>query len=128
MSDSRRVVRDIKRGTKTMTTAVSRAGFYLNELTKQQHRGRGDTWTAARDRAAKLAGIERSYAKRIWDRIETMKDVSGEALWRLHDAYEASCKNHEDKAAEYRAERMEIRNAMAKRSARQSLGEGAARD
>jgi len=128
MSDNRRVADDNKRGTENMTTAVHRAGFYLNELTKQQHRGRGDTWTAARDRAAKKAGIPQSYAKRIWDRIDTMTDVSGEALYRLYNAYQASCEHHETMAAEYRAEREAIRNEMDHRKARSGFSEGAARD
>jgi hypothetical protein len=128
MSDKRNVARDNSSGTRNMTTAVHRAGFYLNELTKLQHRGRGDTWSAARDRAAKKAGIPQSYAKRIWDRIDTMTDVSGEALYRLYLEYQASCEHHENKAAEYRAEREAIRNAMAESGARPSLRESAARD
>lgn len=128
MSDNRRVADDISRGAKNMTTAVNKAGFYLNELAIKHHRGRGDTWGAARDRAAREAGIPVSYAKRIWDRLETMRDVSGEALMRLRDAYEASCEHHEAMAAEYRSEREEIRNAMDHRKARSGLSEGAARD
>lgn len=91
-----------------MNTAVEKSAFWLNEIARQQHRGRGDTWSAARDRAAKLAGIERSYAKRIWDRWQTMNDVSGEAVLRLQDAYDAICQKHERVAGAYRAERLQI--------------------
>ena len=83
-----------------MTTAAAQSYHLLDALTRQQHRGRGDTWSAARDRAAKLAGVKRSYAKRIWDRWQDMKDVSGEALLKLQAAYDAACEKHEKKAAE----------------------------
>ena len=67
-----------------------------------------DTLSAARDRAARVAGIDRSYAKRIWDRWQTMNDVSGEAYRRLREAYERACERHEAAAAEYRQQRLLI--------------------
>lgn len=111
MSDNRRVVRDTKRGRIAMNTAVEKSAHFLNELARHHHRGRGDTWTAARDRAAREAGIERSYAKRIWDRWQTMRDVSGEAFMRLEAAYEAICKSNEDAADRYAAERAALRGS-----------------
>lgn len=109
MSDNRRVARDTKRAEDAMSTAVEKSAHLLNELTRHHHRGRGDTWTAARDRAARMAGIERSYAKRIWDRWQTMKDVSGEALVRLEAAYETICQRNEDAADRHAAERAALR-------------------
>lgn len=108
MSDIRRVARDTKHDAEIMSTAVSETYFFLNELTRKHHRGRGDTLSAARDRAAKEAGVARTYAKRIWDRWETMSDVSGEAYRRFQRAYVASCEHNENKAAEYRGERLSI--------------------
>lgn len=108
MSDARRVARDTKHGEEVMSTAVTEASFYLNELTRIHHRGRGDTLSAARDRAARFAGVERTYAKRIWDRWQSMTDVSGEAYRKLRLAYERACEKHEAAAAAYRAERLKI--------------------
>lgn len=121
VSDKERVETDKRNGGGVMSTALGEASFYLNELTKMHHRGRGDTLTAARDRAAKGAGVPRTYAKRIWDRLDSMKDVSGEAYLKLRIAYEASCERHEAKAAEYRAERRELRNAVATRPGGQGM-------
>lgn len=105
--DTRHVARDTRRGSEEeMNNAVTEANFYLNELARLLHRGQGDTLGAARDRAARVAGIERSYAKRIWDRWQTMNDVSGEAYRRLRQAYEQVCERHEAAAAEYRHQRL----------------------
>ncbi len=128
MSDRERVESDKKHGGDVMNTALHEANFYLNELVRMHHRGRGDTLGAARDRAAREAGVPRSYAKRIWDRLDTMKDVSGEAYRKLRIAYEASCERHEAKAAEYRAERMGVRNAVATRPVGQGLAASDAGD
>jgi len=99
MSDIRRVARDNSSGTQAMTTAASHSRRMLVALTQAHHRGPTDTWTAARDRAAKAAGIERSYATRLWSRWQDMKDVSGEVLIRLSAAYVALCEASEDQEA-----------------------------
>ncbi|MBN7777746.1 hypothetical protein JYP49_14185 [Nitratireductor aquimarinus] len=106
MSDKRCVENDTKRGGGVMSTAVQQSASFLNALAQLHHRGRGDTWGAARDRAAHSAGIERSYAKRIWDRWQTMNDVSGEAYMRLRAAYERACERNEEAARSMRAERL----------------------
>ena len=109
MSDIKRVAGDTRRrGENAMNVAVIESYDFLSKLTLAHHRGRGDTLSAARDRAAKAAGVPRSYAKRIWDRYETMRDVSGENYRRLRAAYEASCEFHEERAREYRAERRQL--------------------
>lgn len=121
MSDKQRVKTDKIDGGDVMNTALTEASFYLNELTKMHHRGRGDTLSVARDRAARVAGVPRTYAKRIWDRLDSMKDVSGEAYLKLRIAYEASCERHEAKAAEYRAERRGLSDAVATRPGGQGM-------
>ncbi len=85
-----------------------RAVFWLNELTKKAHRGRYDTWTAARDKAAAEAKLPRTMAKRIWDRWQSMKDVSGDAVLKLMTAYDKMCEANEQAAAAYRDERLRI--------------------
>lgn len=100
MSDITHVARDKSSGTRSMTTAAAKSRRMLEALVIAHHRGPTDTWTAARDRAAKAAGIERSYAARLWSRWQDMKDVSGEALIRLSAAYVALCEASEIKEAE----------------------------
>lgn len=109
MSDIRRVVRDTKRGAEVMSeVAVQKAHGWLEALMRAHHRGPTDTWTAARDRAAKAAGVDPTYAKRLWQRWQTMKDVSGGAFLALQEAYEAQCQHNEAMAAHHRAVREAI--------------------
>lgn len=100
MSDNRLVARDNSSGNQPMSTAAAKSRRMLEALVIAHHRGPTDTWTAARDRAAKAAGIERTYATRLWSRWQEMKDVSGEVLIRLSAAYVALCEASENKEAE----------------------------
>jgi len=117
MSDTRRVRSDTRVAEMSMQaladtegmTAPERAEFWLQGLAWAKHRGRYDTWTAARDNAAKEAKLPLSVAKRIWQRWQNMNDVSGEALLKLMLAYEEMCVRNEEAAAAYRAERLSIR-------------------
>lgn len=86
-----------------------KAEFWLHGLAWTKHRGRHDTWSAARDRAADDAGIETTMAKRIWQRWEDMKDVSGSALLSLMTAYEDACQRNENAIEAYRAERLKLK-------------------
>jgi hypothetical protein len=98
MSDARFVGFDT-RGAALMLQALAdtkgmsppeQAAFWLERIAAAVHRGaRKDTWSSARDRAAKLAGIEATMAKRIWQRWRDMKFVDGGALMKLMVAYEA---------------------------------------
>ncbi|TIX28814.1 hypothetical protein [Mesorhizobium sp.] len=115
MSDARSVKSDTLRAEATMRAladtkgmdAPEQAKFWLEGIAAKMHRGpRRDTWTSARDRAAEFAGIEVSMAKRIWQRWEDMKDVSGSALVKLMIAYERICETNERAADSYRAERL----------------------
>ncbi len=109
MSDTKRVARDTKHAELTMSIeAVHEAKGWLEWLTQREHRGRHDTWTAARGRAAKKAGVPESYAKRLWDRWEEMKDVSGGAYRALQHAYDSQCDRQAETAERYR----KLREAM----------------
>lgn len=127
MSDIRRVESDTKRAEEVMRALADTAGmgtpqraaFWLEKLAADRHKGRHDTWTAARDRAAEDIGLERSLAKRIWQRWQTMNDVSGTPLLTLMLAYEAMCEEIEASADAMRAERVKLkaRNDEADQSA-----------
>lgn len=116
--------------TEGMTTPA-RAEFWLQGLAWTKHRGRHDTWSAARDRAAREAGVAASIAKRIWQRWQEMNDVGGDALLRLMLAYEAACQRNEEAVEAYQAERLKLkaeRHALDRRPADAGLGETPARD
>jgi hypothetical protein len=129
--DTRCVGSDKGRRVSIMSTAVQQSAEYLVALARLYHRGHGDTWSAARDRAAKAAGVEPSYAKRIWDRWRTMRDVSGEAYIKLRKAYEELCERNDAAARAYRAERMRLqaeRHEIDKEPTSSGLGASASRD
>ena len=132
MSDTKRVRNDLKRGfSVTMSTAATEAFGFLNKLTQRQYRGWGDTSTAARERAAKDAGITPAQAERVWKRWQRMASIDGDVYRALRNRYEELCLANEQAAAAYRAERLQLkaeRYAVVEGKARQSLGEDAARD
>lgn len=119
MSDRTRVKSDTKHSEIVMraladTSGMStpqKANYWLESLMKKHHRGPHDTWTAARDRAAKAAGIELTMAKRIWQRWQDMRDVGGETVIKLMTAYEALCQANDEAAERYKAERHELRKS-----------------
>lgn len=122
MSDTGRVEFDTSDGAFVMRAlaetagmgSAERAAYWLEGIAKQHHRGpRRDTWTTARDRAARSAGIEPSMAKRIWQRWRDMRDVSGDVLIKLMVAYEAMCVATEAKADSLRDRRIALRNQNA---------------
>ena len=140
MSDTRRVDFDTKSSEFDVMRALAdtngmtvpeKAEFWLQGLAWVHHRGRHDTWSAARDRAARDAKVRASIAKRIWQRFGDMNDVSGEALLKLMLAYEDACQRNEDAVAAYRAERLKLkaqRHAVDHQRARESVGADRARD
>lgn len=127
MSDKRLVEFDNKGVARVMSTAVVRSRRYLEALTVAHHRGPHDTWTAARDRAAKTAGIERSYAARIWNRWQDMKDVSGEAFMRLSEAYESLCEQAQEHERRLDAEGVRLAREITRNVVAHRLEEGAKR-
>lgn len=109
-------------------TVPERAEFWLHGLAWCKHKGRHDTWSAARDRAAQDAGVPLSIAKRIWQRWHGMSDVGGEALLRLMLAYEKVCERNEAAAEAYRQERLKLKaknNAVDNKPAPAGVGMGA---
>ncbi len=107
MSVTSRSAHGTKRSEISMSLeAVQDARSWLEALMRVHHRGPTDTWTAARDRVAAEIGLERTYARRLWNRWQEMKDVSGGAYKALLEAYEAECLKHENAALRYRELRM----------------------
>ncbi len=74
-----------------MGTAVKEAFELLNAGTRENYRGAGDTPTAARNRAAKEAGITPAQAERVWKRWRVMASVDGEVYRRLRNRYGHLC-------------------------------------
>ena len=112
MSDTRRVRSDPKQ-VKRMSTAAQEAFGYLNELQQHEYRGWGDTPTAARDRAARKAGITPAQAERVWKRWQSMRTVNGDVYRALRNAYEAACIKVENAADAIEAKRHEIEETHA---------------
>lgn len=107
-----------------MSTAVCEAFEYLKALQRMEYRGWGDTATAARDRAARKAGITPAQAERIWKRWQRMSSVDGDVYRGLRNTYEAVCSRIEASADRMRAERLKIegRNAVDQSPAAMAAG------
>lgn len=136
MSDARNVESDTRIVSRALvdTAGMSnpeRALYWLEKLTKAEHRGRHDTLSAARDRVAEKTGAPITQTKRLWDRWQTMKDVAGSVMIPLMLAYEELVSANEAAAREYRAERQELqkeRYAADLERAHPGVGTNAARD
>lgn len=134
-SDTRNVENDTMPAFRAMADTAGmenpeRTLFWLEKLTKAEHRGRHDTLSAARDRVAKKTGAPITQTKRLWDRWETMKDVAGSVMIPLMLAYEDMVQRNEAAAHKYRAERRELqkeRHAANLERAHQGVGEGGTR-
>ena len=127
MSDTRRVKGDPKRGSHTMSTAVSEAFEFLNAGTRKNYRGAGDTASAARERAAREAGISPAQAERLWKRWRTMASVDGDVYRALRNRYEYLCQRVESAAEAMELERREIEETNATYQSHSPMGEGMAR-
>lgn len=131
--------RDVESDTRIVSRALAdtagmsnpeRALYWLEKLTKAEHRGRHDTLSAARDRVAEKTGAPITQTKRLWDRWQTMKDVAGSVMIPLMLAYEELVSANEAAAREYREERQQLReerHAADMERARQGVGTGGAR-
>lgn len=108
MCDRKRVGFDPRQGECVMSEAAAEAFRYLNAGTWLHYRGQGDTPTAARDRAARAAGITRAQAERVWKRWKQMKMVNGDVYRRLRNNYEHLCSMVEDAADAAEAKRKAI--------------------
>lgn len=113
MSDTRRVRSDLKRGSNVMSIAASEAFEFLNAGIKKHYRGWGDTPTAARDRAAKDAGITAAQAERLWKRWKTMASMDGDVYRALRNKYAHLCARIEHAADAMEQERREIEETNA---------------
>lgn len=136
MSDARNVESDTRIVSRALADTAGmnnpeRALYWLEKLTKAEHRGRHDTLSAARDRVAEKTGAPITQTKRLWDRWQTMKDVAGSVMIPLMLAYEELVSANEAAAREYRAERQELRetrHAADLERAHPGVGTNAARD
>lgn len=124
MSDLRRGKSDLKRDEKMSTSVAAQEAFqYLNALQKTEYRGWGDTATAARDRAAKKAGVSPAQAERVWKRWQSMKTVNGDVYRALRNRYEAICQRIENAADAIDRAAGEIEEANADRKSGAPSGE-----
>ena len=80
------------------STAAGEAFNYLNALQRMEYRGWGDTASAARDRAAKKAGVTPAQAERVWKRWRSMTTVNGDVYRLLRNRYESVCQRIEQAA------------------------------
>lgn len=110
MGDTRRVKSDPKQGNSDMSTSIAaiEAFEYLNAGVRKHYRGAGDTPTAARERAAREAGISPSQAERVWKRWRNMASVDGDVYRALRNKYEHICSRIETAADAIEAKRKEI--------------------
>ena len=107
-----------------------RTVFWMEQVGRHLHRGRGDTLGAAVMRAAEKYGAPVSQAKRCWDRWKEMKTVAGSVMIPFMLAYEELVSANEAATREYREERHQLReqrHAIDREHARSSVGEGGAR-
>jgi hypothetical protein len=130
MSDTKRVRSDLKRGISVMSTAAMEAFNFLNRLTQREYRGWGDTATAARERAARNAGITPAQAERVWKRWQRMASIDGDVYRALRNKYEEMCEANERAASAYRAERLQLRNknAVDQEHSKEGVGTNSAGD
>src|SRR5687767_1259804 len=110
MCDKRRVKNDPRQGKGVMTSIAAAEAFrFLNAGQKQHYRGWGDTPTAARDRAAREAGITPAQAERVWKRWKTMASVDGDVYRALRNRYEALAERIEGAADAANVELLKLR-------------------
>jgi hypothetical protein len=71
--------------------AAKEAFELLNAATQKEWRGWGDTRTAARDRAAKKAGLTPAQAERLWKNWQTTKFPNADVYRLLRNTYGHLC-------------------------------------
>lgn len=108
MSDSKTVRIRTESRVNTMSTSVCAAESFqlLNAGAKHVWRGQGDTWTAARDRAASDAGVTPVQAERLQKNWRSMKHPNGDVYRLLRNKYGHLCSWIEDKADALEARRL----------------------
>ena len=108
------------------SVAATEAFSLLNAATKQEFRGWGDTKTAARDRAARRAGVTRAQAERLWKNWQTMKTVNGDVYRALRNSYSHLCEWVETNADRLEREANEIEEPHETSKSRSKTSEGVA--
>lgn len=99
MSEPKTVRIRTERGSPMSTSMCAEESFeLLNEGAKSVWRGQGDTWTAARDRAADQAGLTPAQAERLQKNWKTMKFPNGDVYRLLRNSYGHLCSFVETKA------------------------------
>lgn len=93
------------------TSALDEAKGWYDALLDAEWRGRRDRESTVRYRVSKKTGVPESYLFRLQYKLHEMNDIRGSvyrALMLAHRAYEETCQKHEDAAAAYRSERLEL--------------------
>lgn len=100
----------------SISPAAAEAFEMLNAATRMEYRGWGDTQTAARDRAARKAGVSPAQAERVWKHWKTMKTPNGDVYRAFRNTYGHLCTWIENKAdaLERRADAIEANHAASK--------------
>ena len=81
-----------KQGDQMSTSIAAKEAFeLLNAATQKEWRGWGDTRTAARDRAAKKAGLTPAQAERLWKNWQTTKFPNADVYRLLRNTYGHLC-------------------------------------
>ncbi|PRD42095.1 hypothetical protein C5748_18240 [Phyllobacterium phragmitis] len=121
-----------KQGVSVMSTSIAAKEAFdlLNAATTKEWRGWGDTRTAARDRAAKKAGVTPAQAERLWKNWQTMKHPNGDVYRSLRNTYGHLCAWIENAADSVEAKRLAIEESHEVDQSPSPPGEGsvAARD
>lgn len=114
MSEPRRYESVPKQGELMSTSVAATEAFeLLNAGAKKHWRGQGDTWTAARDRAAQEAGVTPAQAERLQKNWKTMKFPNGDVYRLLRNKYGHLCSWIENAADAIEAKRHEIEESNA---------------
>lgn len=128
MSEPRRCESVPKRGEVMSTSIAAKEAFeLLNAATQKEWRGWGDTRTAARDRAAKKAGLTPAQAERLWKNWQTLKFPNGDVYRLLRNKYGHLCSWIENAADAMERERREIEETNAVDQGPVPSGAGVAR-
>ena len=127
MSEPRRYGSVPKQGETMGTSVAAKEAFdMLNAATQKEWRGWGDTRTAARDRAAKKAGLTPAQGERLWKNWQTVKFPNGDVYRLLRNKYGHLCAWVENAADAMEAQRREIEERNAVDTGHPAVGGGMA--
>lgn len=94
------------------TAALNEAKRWADDLLDAECTGRKDREGPIRYRLARKIGVPESYLYRLQYKTQEMTDVKGSvyrALMLAHQSYQAAVQANEEKAAAYRAERLQLK-------------------